>query len=74
MKETNIIKRKSCGKCRHFMSLRSGQEKGTCEAYIAIPFWMMRVVMVNNVVHVNDGQECHLFMDKPNGVEDEFKS
>ncbi len=64
MKETNIVKKKLCGKCRHFERHRS-LEKGNCEAYIALPFWML--IGVNTVVNAVDGADCNLYMDLPNG-------
>lgn len=65
MKETNIIKKKQCVKCRHYAPLR-GQERGSCGAFIAVPFWMM----VENTVNATDGTDCNLYMDIPNGVDE----
>ena len=67
MKETNAIKKKLCGKCRHFERHRSA-EKGNCGAYIALPFWML--IGINNVVNAVDGADCNLYMDIPNGVDE----
>lgn len=62
MKETNLIKKKSCRKCRHYVPLR-GQDKGSCGAFIAVPFWMLMV----NTVQADEGTNCNLYMDIPNG-------
>ena len=66
MKETATIKKESCIKCRHYETLR-GQDRGSCGAFIAVPFWML--LGMGNTVNANDGADCNLYMDIPNGVD-----
>ena len=70
MKETNLIKIKSCAKCRHYERFRGGMSRGLCGAYVAVPFWMMIIGGSNsNNVSDTDGKDCNLFNEIPNGVD-----